>query len=149
MPSCYQILQILDLAVLELDDDSALATDEVVVVRGQVAFIAARSLPEIELFRVPEPFEKLQRAVHRYRSDPRCAFPDGMGELLDRYVIPCAEKSLDHDSPAPAPLASGGQDLAVDPFEETFQLGGRLPLMMMKFIFIIPSPPASVKTIRR
>ena len=149
VPPGHEVLEILDLPVFELDDRSALPADEVIVVRGEVAFIPPGPLPEIEFFRVSEPFEELQRPVHRYRSDPRSALPYGLRELLDRYVIPGPEESLDHDSPAPASLASGGQDLAVDPLEESFQWGGRAPLLMMKFIFIIPPASTSVKTIRR
>jgi len=142
VPAGNEILKILDLPVLELYDRSALPADEVIVVRGQVAFIPPGSLPEIEFFRVSKPFEELERPVNGYRPDPRSALPDGMRELLDRHVVPCPEESLDHDSPAPAPLPSGSQNLAVDPFEESFQQAGCLPFMMMKFTFILR--PASV-----
>jgi len=149
VPPGHEVLEILDLPVLELNDRSALAADEVIVVRGQVAFIPPGPLPEIEFFCVSEPFEEFQRPVHRNRSDPRSALPDGMRELFNRNVIPCAEESLNHDSPASAPLASGGQYLAVDPLKESFQRGGRLPLLMMKFNFIIPPASVPVKTFRR
>ena len=141
MPSRHEVLEIFDLPVLELDDRSALPADEMIVVRGQVAFIAPGTLPEIELLRVSEPFEKLECPVHRDRSDPRSALAHGTREIIDRNVFPCTEETLDHDRPAPAPLASGGQDLAVDPFEESFQRAGRAPFLMMKFIFIIRPGP--------
>ena len=58
-------------------------------------------------------------------ADPRRALTDGPREFLDRYVVPRPEETLDHDRTASAPLPSGGQDLAVDPFEEPFQRAGR------------------------
>ena len=70
VPSGHEVLEILDLPVLELDDRPALAADEMIVVWGQVALIAPGSLPEIELLRVSEAFEELQRPVHRDRADP-------------------------------------------------------------------------------
>jgi hypothetical protein len=59
VPPGHEILKILDPPVLELDDRSALPADEMIMVRGEVAFIAPGPLPEIKLLRVSEPFEEL------------------------------------------------------------------------------------------
>ena len=149
VPPGDENLEILYLLVLELDDGSALPADEMIVMRGQVAFVPPCSLPEIELFRVSKPLEQFQRPVHRDGADPRRALPDGAGEVLDRYMIPCAEETLDDDRPAPASLAPGGKDLPVDPFEESFQGMGRPSLLILNFIFILSFAPGSVKAILR
>jgi len=52
-------------------------------------------------------------------------------------VVPRAEETVDHDRAAPAPLPSGGQDLAIDPFEEAFQRAGRPSFLIMKFIIMM------------
>jgi hypothetical protein len=62
-------------------------------------------------------------------------------------VVPRAKETLDHDRPAPAPFSSGGQDLAIDPLEKSFQWAGRSPFLMLKFIFMISFTPIPVKPI--
>jgi hypothetical protein len=131
------LLQRFDLRLLELGDLAAFPADEVIVVSGQVALVPFRSLPEIQLFRIPVTDQQLEGPVYGGGTDGTAVSADAPGQLVDGQVGSGPEKFLHDPGAAPAALAAGFRDLSVDASEEGLQEVGNNLILILNFIFII------------
>src|SRR5262249_31544747 len=92
----HGFLQALDLVVLELEDEPAFDTDEMVVVRAG-DLVARLSVLELAGARDAAVEEELERAVHGRVADPRVALADAREKLVDRDVLVRAQEHVDDE----------------------------------------------------